>query len=303
MFVTIDIFSGRPNPSWPLSDADVQQLLERFANRGLPAPESGEGVLGYRGLVMSAESDDQLPPELPASFRIGGIVSAEATPESRFSPLSAEESDDAARWLLSTGRHAVEEELLAMVEEAIRTRGRGAEQAESETLEEHGVAEPAEEREAPEALALPRCVIQNTPYNPGFWNRPAVQPHNNCYNYAMNYRSDTFAQPGVISGHHFAGAPTCANVGTAANWDGCHTYCSGINKNVALVIWPGWDYHWYRRHSEGFWGHKPGGTAARNTDNRGRVINGTGLTPQNCDRGGYTIFCGYRYSPKGMRVR
>jgi hypothetical protein len=42
---------------------------------------------------------------------------------------------------------------------------------------------------------------RNTAYNPGFWNTPAVQPKNNCYNYAMNWRSDTFAQPGRISGH------------------------------------------------------------------------------------------------------
>jgi hypothetical protein len=51
--------------------------------------------------------------------------------------------------------------------------------------------EPAGE-EVAEAAAV-ACVIQNTAYNPAFWNTPSVQPHNNCYNYAMNFRSNTFA--------------------------------------------------------------------------------------------------------------
>jgi hypothetical protein len=101
-------------------------------------------------------------------------------------------------------------------------------------------------------------------------------------------------------------AINCAEVGAAADRDGCKTTCSGSNKNVALVVslTPGFvDYHWYRRHSEGFWGHKPGGTAAKNTDNSGRIIDGRVRTPANCDRGPYKYFCGYRFSPTGMKVR
>ena len=147
------------------------------------------------------------------------------------------------------------------------------------------------------------CVIANTPYNPGFWNNDTyTRENNNCYNYAMNYRSNTFAQPGRKSGHEATHPPSCAKTSTAANWDGVKAICSGSNKNVALVIWPNYDYHWYRRHSEGFWGHKPGQTAARNYDSNNNVINGTTLTPANCARGGYTIFCGYYFSPTGMVV-
>jgi hypothetical protein len=131
--------------------------------------------------------------------------------------------------------------------------------------------------------------------------KPAAQPRNNCYNYAMDYQSNTFAQPGRISGHPNA-VMQCADVGSAADFDGCTTVCVGPNKNVALVAWPGYDFHWYRLHTNGFWGHKPGATAARNTDNQGRVIGGA-LNPQNCDRGPYTAFCGYRFSPVGMRVQ
>ena len=299
MIIQLDVFSGRPNPVWHLSNKDANQLRERFAGRSLVEAEAVEGVLGFRGLVVSAESDEQLPEGMPASFRVGGLLPQDYTaPESALRGLSADESDDAVKWLLSTGEHAVSENVFASIEDTLEIRSRGIE---SEPPAEKAVEEKIWKEEA-RLIAKAACVIQNTPYNPGFWNAAGVINKNNCYNYAMNYRSDTFAQPGRISGHP-NNIMDCAHVVAAAKWDGLLSACSGPNKNVALVIWPGQDYHWYRKHSEGFWGHKPGGTAARNTDNNGRVIDGVRLTPQNCARGGYTVFCGYFYSPVGMKVR
>jgi hypothetical protein len=96
---------------------------------------------------------------------------------------------------------------------------------------------------------------------------------------------------------------TCGDVGAAASRDGCKTTCNGPSKKVALVIWPGWDFHWYRQHTGGSWGHKPGSTPARNTDESNHVINGSTLTPANCNRGPYTSFCGYRYAPKNIIIK
>lgn len=299
MVITLDIFSGRPNPSWKLSEKNAQQLLERVADKSLAPLDSVENKLGFRGLTVSAVSDEQLPDNVTDSFRLGGSFAADfIEKESKFSALNANETDEAVKWLLSTGKHAVDEKVMAYIQDAI-------------VLDQQGTAsfpaEPAEDEETLQDLeslsAAAACIIQNTAYNPGFWNVPAVQPYNNCYNYAMNNKTNTFAQPGRISGHLYPTPISCAGVGNAANWDGCKTTCSGSNKNVALVVWPGVDYHWYRRQSNGFWGHKPGSTAARNTDNSNRIINGTTLTPQNCNRGPYTNFCGYRFSPTGMQVR
>jgi len=308
MIVTLDVFSGRPNPSWTLSEKEARTLTERFAGRALQAATAVEGVLGYRGFIVQVPGDDVAKKAaLPDTFRFGGLVAGEFTaPEGlAASALHAEEAHDAASWLLSTARGDVEDPVLSYVTSVLKepTRQRETQEAEAAAPD---VSEDAQDKEAAAeaasaGAALAACVIVNTPYNPGFWNVPSVQPYNNCYNYAMNWRSNTFAQPGRISGHPNS-VMQCANVGTAADWDGCKTFCSGRNKNVALVVWPGTDYHWYRKHSEGFWGHKPGGTAARNTDNSGRVIGGA-LTPQNCNRGPYTSFCGYRFSPEGMQVR
>ncbi|MBM7115388.1 hypothetical protein [Archangium primigenium] len=283
MRVMLDVYSGVPNPIWELSADKAKELVDRLAGKAIDPRAEAPNVLGFRGYVIMSEGDDQLARAgLPSDFRINllaplaGFSLDEDGKEAPPAPLSAE-SEDTALWLLRTARGVVDDELAQFVERSIRSSpdtGPGGDPGDKAA-----------------------CVIQNTPYNPSFWNQPGTQPYNNCYNYAMNYRSNTFAQPGRISGHLYSSL-TCPSVGTAADWDGCKTVCSGSNKNVALVIWPGRDYHWYRRHSEGFWGHKPGSTAARNTDNSGNVI----FNPQTCNRGPYTQFCGYRFSPTGMKV-
>jgi len=150
------------------------------------------------------------------------------------------------------------------------------------------------------------CTIELGTFNPGFWNNdPTVRSHNNCYNYASNWRTNTFAQPGRGCGHMYT-AITCEEVTRAALCDGMHRRfdCFPDSEKprylVALVVAPGpgfVDYHWYRKQKGGFWGHKPGGTAARNTDESGVVI----TNPETADRGPYTQFCGYFYSSNSQR--
>jgi hypothetical protein len=154
------------------------------------------------------------------------------------------------------------------------------------------------------------CKHEEIPFDPAFWNNPAHQGSNNCYNFATNRRTDTFAQPGRASGQQ-ASVIDCAHVKTAALSDGlvqappCPPDDQAPRYLVALVqapvfspSWPHPDYHWYRRCSDGFWAHKPGGTAARSYDNSMNTI----YDPETCDRGSYTNFCGYFYTQKKMVV-
>jgi hypothetical protein len=54
-------------------------------------------------------------------------------------------------------------------------------------------------------------------YEPNWWNDGGQkQGNNNCYNYAANYRTDTFAQPGQASGAMYS-ALTCASVRPAGS--------------------------------------------------------------------------------------
>ncbi|KRD32054.1 hypothetical protein ASE35_13950 [Lysobacter sp. Root916] len=128
-------------------------------------------------------------------------------------------------------------------------------------------------------------------YEPSSWNGGSITM-NNCYNYANNKRTNTFAQPGRASGQTAIGM-SCAVVHAAAVRDGLEPiadpYDPSYKTAVALVVAPGEDYHWYRRDAYGTWSHKPGQTAATNLDNSGSPIN----DPQYADRGPYTDFCGY----------
>jgi len=67
MRVELDVFSGRPNPGWQLSPAEVRDLKEKLA--GLPRCDQpvSEPALGYRGFVLSSP---QAAPGLPRLIRV-----------------------------------------------------------------------------------------------------------------------------------------------------------------------------------------------------------------------------------------
>lgn len=120
-----------------------------------------------------------------------------------------------------------------------------------------------------------------------------TQCNNNCYNYATNRRTDTFAKPGCAA-ESMNAAIDCASVINAALADGLVAVpadgsCTGGKHKVALVVWPEKDYHWYRLDSSGQWSHKPGKHEATNLDNSNQTID----NPEKADRGQYTDFCGY----------
>lgn len=135
-------------------------------------------------------------------------------------------------------------------------------------------------------------------FTPSYWNVGGDrQYNNNCYNYANNKATNTFAQPGRAS-IGTAGSMTCAAVRAAAIGDGLEpisdypSWPLDFKKGVALVtgyVGPYPDYHWYRLDSNGTWSHKPGGGTARNTDESGNTI----TDPRTANRGGYTNFCGF----------
>jgi hypothetical protein len=142
---------------------------------------------------------------------------------------------------------------------------------------------------------IDRCACACAPlYEPAWWNVPARQPRNNCYNYATNYRTDTFAQPGKAAGSEYASL-TCHDVSQAALADdliaapSAENVCPAEGHLVALVVAPGYDFHWYRKGRDGMWTHKPGGTPVTNVDNAGHAI----PDPRTADRGPYTDFCGF----------
>ena len=252
--ITIDIFSGRPNPVIELSGSQARQVLARLRSakrerEGPPIP-----ILGYRGLLIERPGRRQpLRTVDPAieDFVAGNEPLLRRLALGRTFPSVLREEMDRFRDL--------------------RARWR--------TRRHHW---PNRER--------CRCAPL---YEPTWWNDAGQKQFgNNCYNYACDYRTDTFAQPGRAAGAMYT-ALSCASVQPAAVADcliaspAANNRCPKEGHLVALVIAPGIDFHWYRKGRNGYWKHKPGSTPAVNVDNSGHLI----PDPRTANRGMYTQFC------------
>jgi hypothetical protein len=283
--VTVHVFSGRPDPVFQLTDSQEGELNERLSAAVTPTERRPSGVyggLGYRGFSITRSID--LHGAAARTLVHEGIVES--------SPAAPNTVDSAGveAWLAE----AIGPQLPPPVRQYVTSEiGRG-------------VAGPVFQFPSDVAPACPPCRAADAPaYNPAMWNVPTVQPYNNCYNYANNQITNTFAQPGRATGHQ-ATVMACANVSAGPTSDGLRGAAafSGILPKgggwyVALVVWPGNDYHWYRQDQVGCWSHKPGSTPARNTDNSGNPIS----DPKTCNRGPYTDFCTYMVTNAGVHIR
>jgi len=317
--VTIEIFSGRENPSWVIEDqAVVDDVLRRAASNPAALAEVGSGFvgLGFRGIRVEVLAD-YVPHGLPSSFEVAGgsTVALGGT------PLDPEGSASIAERLLETlpeetaaleggdvkafKVHVGEE--IARFQSARPVVNEGAEFAELLGVEPEAKREvEVDLDEILKAVRAATCPWIATPFNPGFWNDPSHIYRNNCYNFACNQRTDTFAQPGRAHGYSLSSV-NCPDVDTGALRDGNHRWGDcfprtdwglWITAMVTGTIGGFRDYHWYRLHTGGKWCHKPGGTPAVDYDSCNRPI----YDPRTACRGGYIYFCGF-YQTDYTRVR
>jgi len=275
--ITIDIFSGRPNPVIELSGNEAKDALSRLRpGRGL---EKGEPVLpvqptlGYRGLII--EQVDERDPNLPEVFRLAN--------GDLFGPSLTHKAQDENF-----------EDFVFSRTGLIKRLDLSQDLPDNIIKEKERFKELREKHKEKPVKWPKRRVCECAPrYEPAWWNDAGqVQFNNNCYNYSTNYRSDTYAQPGLAAGAMYTSL-TCADVTPAAVADclidspGADNKCPEEGHLVALVVAPGFDFHWYRKGRNGRWTHKPGGTPATNLDNSGVLI----PDPRTADRGPYTDFC------------
>lgn len=308
--IEIDIFSGMPNPTFQLSSREEQELVDRILAapaQMAPAAESTQNFgLGYRGLIARLTKADDgawsktappqypeipsglstVPAALPIEFRLGG------------GPAGA---DSAADWLLELSQSKTD--VTSEVHEVIQA-GIAVAPLTDEAPPE-GEFQIPEGEAGKDALIAPRGATWwacNSAYysaNASYFNAPDAVGRNNCYCFASNHLANVrYALPGRRGGRpSVPPRPQCGNVIDGLRADGWIDSCQTNTITMALVIWPGEDYHFYRVVTAGpewWWGHKPGSTPARYTDNLGRALKQP-LSPINCDRGPYAHFCGYFY--------
>jgi hypothetical protein len=109
MKVTLDIFSGRPNPCWTMRPEDEKELARQLA--GLPPAKEvpgGDG-LGYRGFVITNHAGQS---GRPAEVRVfEGVV----TIRSDAGISTFRDTNFLEKWLAEQAREQGLESLLATV--------------------------------------------------------------------------------------------------------------------------------------------------------------------------------------------
>jgi hypothetical protein len=302
--IEVDIFSGRPNPVWIVTDEQaVKPILDRISeDRALIAkPGTGFTGLGLREIIIEALSDDISKRRIASRFALASVAAENFKASTQLAMKLVEAMP-------------IRSQIMLRENEVTPLDGKIRDYL-LERLAEHLKKPPKFWPPRPRPTSNPlidttpdakcrKCEYEISQFNPAFWNNPSTQPYNNCYNYGRNWKTNTFAQPGRAHGAQ-ASTMSCAAVTAAAMADGlvkrcdpCLPHSEFPRRMVALVVAPGYDYHWMRHQRGGFWGHKPGGTAARNTDNSNVVI----TNPETCDRGPYTDFCGYFYAGKSVVI-
>ena len=265
--VTLLVFSGRPNPTWELTPnqiGDLRERLKRLSKTTLAKPPGVLGKLGYSGFLIRTNQEPGFPESI---FIHSGIVDLNRLTVNRF-----ETSPSLEHWLLTTGGVLLPKTARTWVEEGIERALR-------------------ERSDFLDSIAAPLDVPV---FDPHKWNDdPNICQNNNCYNYACDLITNTFAQPGRGSGTTFS-LFVCVDVGSSAQRDGLTstskpTSTPSQGQYVALVMADNVDFHWYRLDADATWSQKHGSSPAINVDESNNPIS----DPETCDRGPYTDFCGY----------
>ncbi|HMI79209.1 MAG TPA: hypothetical protein VK484_10455 [Ferruginibacter sp.] len=293
--LTLDMFSGRPNPEMILDDATARNLFKKLSFGALKKPTENTppfpSILGYRGITIEQE---------------GRKLNADMPQKLHYTHDMVYADDKAAK---------AEGGLESFLFDNFKNL---------KNIKDLPDLRQITERQVKNYLSKRKLYIDNylknigifrdeliwPPFKPvcpcapaadlAAWNTdPAVTGSNNCYNYGTNYRTDTFAQPGEATGQKWNDLSACnvtapnisAKMGAVS--DGLidkprqNNKCITPGHLVALVNAPNYDYHWFRKGPNGRWSHKPGSTPATLLDNSGNPI----TDPRTSDRGPYTNFC------------
>lgn len=290
--VELDIFSGMPNPKWTLSETEEKILLDMIISDPTqisPVHTQEEQFgLGYRGLIVREvkknggiwdRTNRTLERQIPLEFRIGSKRAKNAS---------------AAEWLLQTSKDHVDS---GVTDELYKVAAKGVTLIQSKK-KGGNVLEGAEENS--QDIKWTRCGSNYFINNMDEFNHRDHISLNNCYCFASNNMADIFATPGRYGGAGIVLEQKdciCSKVINGLYADGWKDTCEKFSLIIALVIWPGMDFHFYRLMTPGpadLWGHKPGKTKAICLDQAGNEID-FGRSPENIARGPYTDFCGYFY--------
>jgi hypothetical protein len=112
MRAELDLFSGRPNPSWEITAEESAELVKWLKT----LPEANEGAvrdrLGYRGIVVTTTGDELA--DLTSLVASAGIVLVRDSAGTK--RLFVDPGRALERWLLGTARGRVDPAILASID-------------------------------------------------------------------------------------------------------------------------------------------------------------------------------------------
>jgi hypothetical protein len=258
--ITVDVFSGRPNPTWIMDDKRGDDLLKKISRKRQIISKSDKGYngLGFRGIKLELLGDEASSYKLPSTFKIADGL---AKHQKASIDLAREIVDQMTRYertnmdvfRLTPIDEKIQEVILGSIEQYEKDLKR------IQKYIKIRIKWPISPiRVTVNDSECSDCQYEESRFNPDFWNvDPYVRANNNCYNYGRNWKTNTFAQPGRHSGAT-ASSMSCSAVKTAAMNDGLVERCDCLPQSeyprrlMALVIAPGIDYHWYRKQTGGF---------------------------------------------------
>ncbi len=113
ILVELDIFSGRPNPTWLLTTAEAESFGRRLAALRRSSPCEISSRLGYRGLIVDVAHGTQARLVRVQSGCVQ-IVEDDTTAHAH------DEERELERWLIETGRPHLMQDVIEIVERGLR---------------------------------------------------------------------------------------------------------------------------------------------------------------------------------------
>lgn len=273
--IRLKLYSGIKDPSWVfnateiMENSDLKILLEIITNpRFFFNPENEDfcppNTLGYKGILIKILGNTQLSIYSQEILIFGRKISFYSQLENRY---IAYEIDP-----------IVEPSLIGLV---LYRYNFNTLQPYDLSYIDKILSKRASYRPN---VSLPDLTIcPNSPkYSFKFWTlNKRIKNKNNCYNYAVNKRTDSFAKPGRAAGYPISAGDICETLEGCLK-DGLVEYnprvsgdmieCVKGGKLIALFIDPEDDFHFMRQDSNGFWSQKDNDDAVTNVDNEGAPI-------------------------------
>ena len=111
--IELDIFSGMPNPTWSLTDSEEESFMKRLAALERTSSSELSGNLGYRGFIVQCTQGEKLQ---FIHIQRGTVQISDNATE----VYASDKNRDLERWLLSTGKPHIDDELFQIAEREVQ---------------------------------------------------------------------------------------------------------------------------------------------------------------------------------------